>query len=95
VAYPRDADSVTARRPYSIDRTQLRRRLVVSAEVASAALRAESAAVISGRSFGMSSGMGASAWQIVASLSPSKHCVKRARGRFADPLSGRSFESGA
>ena len=84
VAYPRDADSVTERRPYSIDRTQLRRRLVVSAEVASAALRVESAAVISERSFGMSWGMEASAWQNVASLSSSKHFVKCVRGCFPD-----------
>ena len=80
MAYPRDADSVTARRPYSIDRTQLRRRLVVSAEVASAELRVESAAFISEGSFGGYSGMRACTLQIVASLYPSKHFVKRLRG---------------
>jgi hypothetical protein len=80
MAYPRDAVSVTARRPYSIDRTQLRRRLVVSAAVASAELRVESAAFISEGSFDGYSGLRACTLQIVASLYSSKHFVKRLRG---------------
>jgi len=90
MAYPRDAVSVTARRPYSIDRTQLRRRLVVSAAVASAELRVESAAFISEGSFDGYSGTQACTLQIVASVSSSKHPVKRVRGVFTIRFPGRN-----
>jgi hypothetical protein len=74
--------------------------LVVSAEVASAALRVESAAVISERSFGASLSLGSIVWQIVASLSSSKHFVKCVRGWFPDsfpdvasrPASGQKLQ---